>query len=263
MLLCAPPPVLMRSDNFYTMQQRLNLTGNLQIVLDAGDRTSYSGAGDTWTDLAPAATNFARTGASSPTFNGTAGNKSANEYFSFDSADWWTKSTANAAWIDNIHKDNAVFSLAAIIHVPSFASTISVCGTSGGGAGTGFHLLITTGGLLNLVALNAGVAVINVNSGAAVLTAGAWNYIGLALDESVGATGLDWNINGVTAQSDSTFTAPAAGAASQTMQIGARGNGNLPLLANSRLGCIAMWSSKRTAGQLEQVRNAIRPRFGI
>jgi hypothetical protein len=262
MLLCAPIPTSLQSDSFYKIQQRLGLTGNLQIVLDAGDRASYPGSGDTWTDLAPAATNFARTGASSPTFNGTANNKTKNEYFSFDGADFWTKSTANAAWMDNVHKDNAVFSLAAMVHVPSF-SNMAICGTNGGAGGTGFHVLISGAGAMVFGVLNAGVAVIAVDSGAALLTAGAWNFVSLALDESVGATGIDWNINGVTAQSTSTFTAPSAGAASQTMQIGARGNGSLPLINTSRLGCIAMWSSKRTASQLEQVRNAIRPRFGI
>jgi len=91
------------------------LTSGLQLALDAGDTNSYSGSGQSWLDTSGNGYDFFRGitgGANSddPTFNGTSGGISINEYWSFDGDDFFIYDSANETWMNNLHKNNAQWS---------------------------------------------------------------------------------------------------------------------------------------------------------
>jgi len=72
------------------------VTLNLQNHLDAGDSSSYTGSGTTWSDLTTNGYDFTLT---TPTFNGTAGNLSSNEYFKFGGNDIIPETNADSGSI--------------------------------------------------------------------------------------------------------------------------------------------------------------------
>lgn len=97
------------------------LTSNLQLVLDPADSASYSGSGQTWTDVSTNAAGYFRgtsssSEASDPTFNGTAGALDNTDFWSYDGGDFFTKTSAIATWENNLHKSGWAFSLIAMIN---------------------------------------------------------------------------------------------------------------------------------------------------
>lgn len=96
------------------------LTANLALCLDAGDINSYDGTSQTWTDVSGNTQNFFRGStsaveASDPTFNGVAGGKSENEYFSVDGGDYF-KQTHSLTFAETWHKNNAAFTFGFIMY---------------------------------------------------------------------------------------------------------------------------------------------------
>lgn len=78
-----------RPKSFYQMIQAENATNNLKFCLDVGDSACYSGTGQVINDISGNGINFYRginnnVNTYSPTFHGTAGNRSSNEYLSFN-----------------------------------------------------------------------------------------------------------------------------------------------------------------------------------
>ena len=71
-----------------------SLTTNLKLCLDAGDINSYSGSGQKWLDRSGLGHDFflgvdGSANTDDPTFNGSPGNASSNEYFSVDGGDFF------------------------------------------------------------------------------------------------------------------------------------------------------------------------------
>src|SRR3954470_13908003 len=125
------------TDNLYDAIAGLDLDANLQLCLDAGDLASYDGSSQTCSDRSGGGYNFFRgsTGsgeAGDPAFNGAPGDPNG-AYFSFDGGDLLTYSTANAAWMDALHKTGAAFSVFALYFVPS-SGLATILGTNNGGS---------------------------------------------------------------------------------------------------------------------------------
>src|SRR3989304_7183234 len=86
---------------------------DLVLCLDPADPRSYSGDQE-WTDLSDQASSFYRGASvaaqgSDPRFNGDVGAEGA--YWSVDGGDYFRKVNANEDWINDLHKDNALFEL--------------------------------------------------------------------------------------------------------------------------------------------------------
>lgn len=264
-LLPHTPMNWIRNNTLFEILTSLGLTSNLQLCLDAGDSASYS-SGQSWLDRSGNGYDFFRgttsaSQATDPTFNGTAGAIRSTEYWSFDAGDFFTYDTTNETWMENLHKNNAVHTLLCWVYPGSVATNQAMAGTVGAtGSGTGFGFQIDAGAALLFQARNAGVVALNVNT-TATFSATAWQMGAVALDEAA-ATGT-LQINSTQESFTSTYSSPAAGAASQTMQIGARGNAQTPLVANSRMAMFAAWSSKLTDAQLLSIYTATRGRFGV
>lgn len=260
-MLLVPSMPSIKSGKLYDLITNAGLSTNLQLSLDAGDSASYSGSGN-WIDRAPGANSFAfDAAAAAPTFNGTAGNRSRNEYMSFDGGDHFTlASGTNPAWIETVHKAAATWSFAAWIYFASTGASTRIVGNAG--ATTGMRLLTSVSDALSVQIVNAGVAALSQGS-SATLTSGAWNFVALSLNEATGPNGLKMQVNAAAESYTSTYSSPAAGSASFATQIGAGGNNASPVANTTRIAMLAMWNTAIGAIALNTVYGMTRGRFGI
>lgn len=254
-------PMLMKqgAGSLFAILQSLGLTGSLQTCLDAGELTSYDGTSQTWVDLTGNGYSFFRgttsgSESSDPTFNGTAGNLSSNEYFSFDGGDWFTLNQTNPAWVNALHKDNAVFSSVA------WTNRSNLLGDAGA-SGTGALIGVSGSDHPFLQVFNGASTVLNATSTLTVST-GVWQMSALSFNETSGA--LTFGVNGsFDAQTGKTYTSPSAGSAGSTLQIGSIGGGSSPAAAGRQIAMLAIWSTDLSQTQMTSIFNATRDRFGV
>lgn len=245
----------------------LSLTSNLTLCLDAGDSASFT-SGQSWLDRSGGGYDFFlgdnnSVTATDPTFTGTAGNRSSSEYFAFDGGDYFTYDTTNETWMQNIHKDNANFTIICWVYVTSTSNTQGFIGTRGaaGSGNTGFTFF-ADGLQLNFSVQNAGTSVILLASGTQLVT-NQWNFVAVSLNEATGANGAFIQRNATQTSFTSTYSSPAAGNATNTLQIACRGAGNFPFLNNGRMGVCAAWTTALTTTQVNNIYDATRGKYGI
>ncbi len=240
--------------------QALGLTTGLQLCLDAGDENSYT-SGQVWNDRSGNAYNFNRgssSGAegSDPTFNGTAGQLSGNEFWSFDGGDYFTLGQANPTSINNLHKNNAVFALAAWIRVSALDNSLF-----GTGPFPGILWLIRPAGVLRVNVQNGSGTVVNMDSVAAVGT-NAWTFIASVINEAAG-TGLA-QINSTQEVKSVSYSSPSSSNAPDAVKIGAEADNDFPLPNGSRIAMFNAWEGTiPTAANLLAFYNLTRGRFGV
>lgn len=245
---------------------RLSLTSGLQLCLDAGDAASYT-SGKKWLDVSGNGADFhvgssASTTGTEPTFNGTPGADSS--YWGFDGTDYFTYDSSNETWMNNLHKDNAAFTLLMWARFPSVAS-LRLMGTGNtSGTDVGVTWGTTAGGLLNHAVLNgAGSARAFNGTATTTVTADEWQMLSWSHNEAAGAAGAIIGRNATTETASSTYTSPSSSAATYTMKIGANGQPSGRLPSGSRIGMFLAWSAALTAEQIGQIYTETRSRFGV
>lgn len=253
---------------------RLGLTANLKLCLDAGDYLSYT-SGQSWLDRSGngydfflGASDHPGTGTAAPVFTGPAGSPSA--YWLFNSS-YFTYDSANETWMENLHKDNAIFS--AVFFFYRKGTTNKLFGMNGTGIpanGIGSELGLLDGIVRFKVGDGSGSFALDVTSDSGDVDITAWNMIGISIDEATGSGGGFIYVNGAYSQVgsadtfDASYTSPSASNATDTMQIGARGNGINPASDGSRMGAVAIFEGAAlTKAQFDLIWAAMRGRFGI
>jgi hypothetical protein len=112
--------------NFRSVIGNQGLTSGLRLCLDAGDGLSYR-SGQSWLDRSGNGYDFflglnGSAAGDDPTFNGTPNLHSSNEYFGYDGGDFFAYDSVNEAWMQNLHKAGAVYSMMGIGFVAPFSS---------------------------------------------------------------------------------------------------------------------------------------------
>lgn len=247
----------------------LGLTTNLKLALDAGDPVSAPSSSTQWVDISGNGFDFDRgtTGgadSTDPTFNGTVGGLSSNEYWSLDGGDYFEYETTNASWMENMHKDSALFSWFFWLWMVNDATQNAVFGTGGASAGrTGVSLYLNTTMVPFFEADNAGTSLIGGPlSGVNAVTASAWQFLGFSFDE---AAGTGFFLVNTTAQTFSkTYASPGVGSATNPICIATRG-GASSFDANGSRYAIACAHEGRalTQAEMNNVFEATRGRFGV
>ncbi len=248
--------------------RRCGLTSGLKLCLDAGDAASYS-SGQSWLDRSGNGFDFflGATGsseASDPTFNGTAGQRTSSVYWSFDGGDYFRYDTTNETWMNNLHKDNAKFTLIAGVQIATLGALIGISGTGsieGSTTGVTWFTRDTDDRLSLRVRNGASLALSDLTG--PVVTAAVPQFVAVSIDEAVGANGGVHYLNGSVVSFTSTYSSPSTGSAGNTMEIGsASGAGNI-LPSASRLWFFAAWEGVAlTLGQLHALYQCTRGRFG-
>jgi hypothetical protein len=249
--------------------QRLGLTNGLKLCLDAGDINSYSGSGQVWSDTSGNAYHFNRgTGSGSdsadPTFNGTAGRQSSAEYWSFDGGDYFTLGQSNPTWVNNLHKNDALFSIAGWIWIASTGSQQGILATSivTDQVGAGFYVS-STGLLRWSVVRGTAEAEAFLIGGLSVATAG-WHFVGISLNEAAGSNGAIMQVDGTQESLTSTYSSPSSSNASNTIKVG-RADSTLSennFRSGGRIPNIEAWEGVALSAQnLTDLYNATKGKF--
>lgn len=248
---------------------RLGLATNLELCLDAGDSRSYNATGS-WLDVSGHGYDFflgddAGADTDDPTFNGSIGGLSASEFFSFDGGDFFEYDTTNETWMDNIHKDNAAFTIALIFYWIGTGGSESLIGTSTSNLESGFSIATSSGSaiLQFLMRNETGSAGANITTGTAGnLTSAGINLAGFSINEAAGSNGSHVFVNGASSLKDGTYTTPTANAAANVMQIGAIADGGKARSGTKVFGALA-WSRSLSTTETKQLYDAVRARYSI
>ncbi|MBZ9850122.1 LamG domain-containing protein [Mesorhizobium sp. CA14] len=253
--------------NLYQQLDKLGLTSNLRLCLDAGAAASLPTGSTKWLDLSGGGYDFFRgvtVGAegSDPTINGTANARSSAEFLSFDGGDYLTYDSANEGWMNNFHKAGAQWTVATWIWYAASTSA-GFIGTNGNSVSPGFAVGMNGSGKLATIVHNNSTQIIN-NATAASIPTGGWCFLANSFDSSGGATGNILAINGAYETATATLNSPSASNAAVTMQIGSRANGTVPLPNGSRMAGFMIWEGRAlNQAELTAVFNATRVRFGV
>ena len=252
-----------------TVVRNLGLSNGLQLCLDAGHEDSLPSGSTKWLDLSGNGYDFLRgttTGAdpTDPTINGTAGARSTGEYLSFDGGDYLLYDTSNETWMQNVHKDNAIYTFATWYYPGIAGAGARVWGTGDNADSTGFRAFTNPDDSWGFnVRSDAGGGVSVYALGGSVLNVAAWNFIAISVNEPGGQAVIVTNDN-FAEDGSAAYSSPSASAFSTyTMQIGASGAAG-QLSNGSRLASFCAWEG--VALSLDQIRAmhlATRGKFGV
>lgn len=241
------------AQNLKQIIDALGIGTGLVLCVDAGATGSYPGTGQTWTDLSGSNNNFFLGTTSSvetqdPTFNGTAGALTANEYFSNDGGDRF-RGTATFVGANGWHQDNGTFT---IIGMGFLAGTqmrfLQTANTSGPLVDTYFAASKIT---LEVTDDSGGTAF--QVSATATATASAWNFIAVAQDE--GANSLFFRTNTTTQTVAGAYTSPGTNSLSGQAELFTSS------ASGSRLGCVAAWGRKLTTTEIGNLYTELKKRY--
>lgn len=250
-----------------TVVEELGLTTNLKLLLDAGDIASAPTSPSTkWLDLSGGGYDFwlgTDSGSTSdPTFSstGTRGGQSGSEYWG--TSGFFTYDAANEAWMTNIHKNNALFTVMAWVWAPEDLTLVTdrrIVGTSAS-SGTGFYVGAKAGtAFLKLSVQNGGVDVATIEPGSPALVPGEWRFIAMAVDEAAGVyRAASGNVSNtfVPASGAVTYSSPSASGATDTMTI--------QFGTGGRIRDVAVWEGVAlTADQIRDYYLQTSQHFGI
>lgn len=244
--------------------RKLNLTSGLKLCLDAGDPLSYppDGGGQTWLDRSGNGYDFFR-----GTTNGSegtdttfqrSGGLSICSWFQTDGGDNMTYDSANETWMNNIHKDSAVFTILvwALLNATGAAG---FCGTRPNTSDVGFYFGRNG---------NATVAC-QVNRGGSTAfsfshTQGAtksWALYSFSVNEPVPynfiGSNKDFTINEVA------YSTPSASDSSFTFSLFNRGGGaSSPMASGGKMAAFMAWEGVAlNIGQVSQFYDLTARRF--
>lgn len=263
------------TDGFYGDIVAAGLTSGLKVCLDAGASLSYSGSGQDWLDMSGNGHDFYRgisgsSEASDPTFNGTAGAETGNEYWSFDGGDYFVCQDGVQSWMSNMHKDGAVFSVVCAFYYSGGQTAFAFLGTDtpftnpGAGVAVGYFLYGKSSfDWIIRITDDSGNVLTNAfpgGAGAAAPSIG-WNIIGISINEATGATSLYKNGTGYT-NTGVTYATPSSSAASRTMSIA---SGSTTTCGNGdRMAVMAIWEGVALSNtDFGTLYNAIKGRYGL
>ena len=248
-------------NSFINIITNLGLTGNLQLCLDAGDSNSYDPAvqTDKWLDTSGNGYDFFRgsgTGgdAADPTFNGNAGNLTSNEYWSFDGGDYFTYDSANETWMQNLHKDNANFTIAMWWNAANKSALNMLFGTFNGDPALVGVRFFVIDNLALQVGNGTGVLSYSGSAGPSAITG--LNFTAVSLNEATGANGAIFFNNGTSGTTNSTYTTPSSANAASTMRIATDDTTNI-LPNGCRTEIFCSWSTALTVAQLKVIAKSI------
>lgn len=259
--------------NFYQDIVDAGLSTDLRLVFDIGS-SSQDHSSQTLTNLVSGGVDTWRGGDSGsstddPTFNGASGGLSSSDYLSFDGGDF-CKMKSQPSYIDDMHQDNAIYSLLIWLYLIAGATNQVLFETTTNlEVGTGITLFIQTAEHVQFGVANASTAVLTVEADENAISENAWHLIGMSLNEATGSGGGFFYLDGAFHQVSSadtftsTYSSPSTGVATQPMLFG--GNVNKFLNNNSRIAGVMLWSggTAMTKANFDTIWTAQKGRFGL
>lgn len=255
--------------------QDASLTTNLKLALDFGSISSWPGSGTQWLDTSGGGIDFDRTGSSGgPVPTGSAGQLGSGNYWTFTGnpglGRFFTYETTNAAWMETLHKDNAIFSVIVALH--SVADGEAILGDNANDlSSVGLQINGANGGGIKprlIVSNGTGVAALDVAADNAI-SFSSWSIVGLSINGAGGSVSFFYqngNYNPVSAGNtfDAAYLLPSAAGAAAVMQIAAAGAGAALVNAAARVAFFGMWQGTAlTKANFDSLYASLKPRFGL
>jgi hypothetical protein len=268
------------NDTFLQIITDASLTTNLKLCLDMGDSACTDHSSQTFTDLSSASTDFhngADTGSSTDdaSFVGSAGGLSSADYISFDGGDFIECKT-KPTFMDNFHKNNAVFSIATWQYLPGTNSRLYI--QNGLNANDhGFRMTSqgqSTGKVGLVISKGSAGNPLSKLSDAGVVKDDAWNFVAMSITEATGSGGGFFYTGNAdrsgyaqvssTDTFDSTYTSPSSSVATNDTNIGADGTHTSYSPAGTFFGGVFMWEATALSkANFDTLFNAMKGRFDI
>jgi len=251
--------------------QDLQLTTGLKVCLDAGDVTSVpTSSSQMWNDLSGGGNHFYvgndnSVAADDPTFVGNAGNRSHNEYWSFDGGDSFKYAAATPSWVNDIHKDNALYTFALWMYLAGTGS-VGFLGSSATDADPGFFLGRSASDSY-LFQVNKDTAGASKTATGPVLSTGQWLFLSFSLNEPGGIGAAFMGVDTSFTTSLGTYTSPSALDTVNFFGLGCRRatatGASSRISSGSRMAMCMIWSGVYlTQTQVTGLYNGTRRRFG-
>ena len=220
------------------------------LCLDAGDLGCYNPAanGQVVWDISGNNFSFYRGATASAEgsdllFNGVAGAITRNEYFYGNAGQYLSSVSLIPVWADHFHFNAAKYTLLAWVYMAATAGSRGILGNLGGNAAnTGFQWSMDAGTPTHSIEVYSGTADLQKGFSDSLPVAGAWNCIGMSVDENGGAVSFGWSNGKQSALFNANYVAPSAGRATLNLQAGSKGNGVAPLLLGDALACVVAWT---------------------
>lgn len=265
---------------FLEMIQAASADSGLVMCLDAAALGSYPGSGQTFTDLSGNGNNFYR-GANStseardPTFNGTAGSLTENEYFSLDGGDYFND-TLSQSWADDWHKNNAEWTLVGVDLIkssmdpnPLFSSYQATTFDTNRGIDIVVSINPSNGNMSFVMRSMSGSSTAltaNPLSTPAYSFSDMLVFWAVAIDESAGASGGFMRWNELTGTFTATYSSPSSLDPPGTYNFGRRvtvGVGSVTIYAasGSRLYTRAAWNRKLSSTEIANIYAQLQSRY--
>ena len=250
------------------------LSASLQLCVDAGSATSYSGSGQVWNDLSGNSVNFNRgtdnsSSTDDPTFNGSSGGLSSSEFWSFDGGDFFELENANPSWIDTFHKDGATLTLMIWIKfAANNAGNTGIISTAGLDSGTFGISLVRDTAILRVAVEKNGGTVLQKDSGSG-LSNGDWSLIGVSIDENGGGASGWLYDTGTYAQVSSSdtwnpaYSTPGTDPASFRIHVGVAGDEAGALGNGDNVAAVFLFDAALTKANMDTIYDAQKGRFGL
>lgn len=245
--------------------QKNSLTSNLNLVLDAGDRSSFQSATDqTFYDVSGGGNNYfigttSGATATDPIFTGPIG-RIGSSYFRFDGTDRYFLEASAHTYADNWHKANGAFTIVYVAYFATRSDTVGIFSNIGGVSGNfGINLATNASSVLQLrrtTGAGGGTVVDSLLS----VPSGSWTFIALSYNEAT--TSATCRVNGTTqqytglAQSGAVTNADAANKVSRGLPSTNEYHWN-----NDRMACTAHWSRALTSTELGNLYTDVKAYF--
>lgn len=242
--------------SIYRRIVNLGLDSALGTCLDFGISETYSATAQAINDLSPAGGNFymgVDTGATfDPTFHGTAGDGTANEYMTFGPIGIMLARTFNF-WQDNLHKAGASFTIMAVAENNGLDSTLI---TTNDASNTAIGVYAFLNGSSTVLRVANGSA-LSLNVESTITAPLGLNIIFISASENGGAAASHWRINSNTETFNAHYTSPSASPASVYPKLGQGSQSNFKMAA------FALWTSALTTTDTGNIYDAIKVRWGL
>ena len=221
------------------------------LCLDAGDLGCYNPAanGQVLWDISGNNNSFYRGATASAEgsdalFNGVAGALTKNEFFYGNAAQYLSSAIAIPTWANHFHLNAAKYTLLAWVYFSATVGPRGILGNLGGNGGnTGFQWSMSNAAApTHSMEVFSGTMDLQKGFSDTNPVVGAWNCIGMSVDENGGVVSYGWSNGKQSGIFDANYAAPSAGVATLNLQVGAKGGGVHPLLLGDALACLVAWT---------------------
>lgn len=246
-----------------TLMQDLQLLGygaNTKLCLDAGDPASWPGSGTKWKDTSGGGYDFflgSDGSTDAPTFHGTAGALTEEEYWTWTNGNLFAYDAANEAWMNNLHHDGAVYTIFGRVMLPTgnvLGRLFSTYDGSNGGMEVGFSGLSA----FQLFVRNSSGSLVLAAAGGTV-SANNWIFFAVSVNEASALGSRLVNTSSTTFTS--TYSSPSADSA-DALQLGDNRNSS-GLHTGARYAQLGVLDTYLTVTELTALRDATKWRYGV